>query len=236
MATSEAGERSVRIPVTGGFIDGSLLAPAAPSGLVVIAHGSGSSRFSRRNRQVAGALVAAGFAVLLLNLLTQEEEPVDALTGRIRFDIPLLGRRVVAAIDWAGTSEQVRRLPLACFGASTGAAAALVAAACRPDVVRAVVSRGGRPDLAGAALADVDAATLLLVGEADPDVLALNREAMRRMRCYSELVVVPGASHLFEEPGALDLVCRHAVDWCRRFLTPAPSTSTPVRTSGAPPS
>jgi dienelactone hydrolase len=186
--------------------------------LVVFAHGSGSSRFSARNRMVAQALEDGGFATLLLDLLTQEEEAIDRGTREYRFDIDRLGHRVVAAIDWASGESEVSALPVACFGASTGAAAALVAAAERPHTVRAVVSRGGRPDLAGDALPRVLAPTLLIVGGADDVVIELNRQAMRRLRAPASLEIVPGATHLFEEPGTLEEVSRLALSWCRRHL------------------
>jgi dienelactone hydrolase len=167
---------------------------------------------------VAQALEDAGFATLLLDLLTREEEAIDIRTHEYRFDIRRLSHRVVAAIDWAGGESEVSSLPIACFGASTGAAAALVAAAERPHAVRAVISRGGRPDLAGDALPRVQAPTLLIVGGADDIVIELNRQAMGRMRAPVSLEIVPGATHLFEEPGTLEQVSRLAVAWCRRHL------------------
>jgi dienelactone hydrolase len=185
---------------------------------VVFAHGSGSSRFSKRNRMVAQALEDGGFATLLLDLLTREEEAIDLRTREYRFDIDRLAHRVVAAIDWAAGETDTSDLPIACFGASTGAAAALMAAAERPNAVRAVISRGGRPDLAGDALPHVLAPTLLIVGGADDVVIELNRQAMRRMRARVSLEIVPGATHLFEEAGALEEVSRLAVAWCRRHL------------------
>jgi dienelactone hydrolase len=207
-------ERPVRIPTSAGFvIDADLVAPPAPVGIVAFAHGSGSSRHSRRNRHVAAVLQRGGLATLLLDLLTPEEEAADVRTGEWRFDIPLLGRRTVDAIDWLGAQPALAALPVGLFGASTGAAAALVAAACRPDVVGAVVSRGGRPDLAGPALGRVRAPVLLIVGGRDESVLALNREARRVLGPAARLVVVPGATHLFEEAGALDRVARLACDW-----------------------
>lgn len=187
--------------------------PGRAQGLVIFAHGSGSSRFSRRNRQVAEYLGQRGLATLLLDLLTSDEEARDAVTAEYRFDIPRLGSRVVAAVDWAAARADLHGLPIGCFGASTGAAAALIAAADRPALVRAVVSRGGRPDLAGEALARVDAPTLLIVGGEDAEVIELNREAMRHMHAPVELSIVPGATHLFEEPGALASVAELAADW-----------------------
>ena len=199
-------------------LDGDLRVPDRAAGLVIFAHGSGSSRFSRRNRAVAGVLETGGFATLLLDLLTREEEAIDDRTREYRFDVDLLGRRVVGATDWVQARPDLHRLPIAYFGASTGAAAALIAAAARPDAARAVISRGGRPDLAGDALPLVHAPTLLIVGSADEPVVELNREAMVRMRAAVELEIVAGATHLFEEPGALEEVARLATGWCRRHL------------------
>jgi dienelactone hydrolase len=199
----------VALELAGAAVGGTLTEPEEARGLVVFAHGSGSSRFSPRNRQVADVLHGTGLATLLVDLLTEEEEQVDLRTRELRFDIGLLGERVTAAVDWATE----RGLPIGAFGASTGAAAALVAAAERPVAVRAVVSRGGRPDLAGEALRRVGAPTLLIVGGADPVVLDLNREAMEQMTAETSLEVVPGATHLFEEPGALDRVAELARDW-----------------------
>jgi dienelactone hydrolase len=199
----------VALELAGAAVGGTLTEPEEARGLVVFAHGSGSSRFSPRNRQVADVLHGTGLATLLVDLLTEEEEQVDLRTRELRFDIGLLGERVTAAVDWVAE----RGLPIGAFGASTGAAAALVAAAERPAAVRAVVLRGGRPDLAGEALRRVGAPTLLIVGGADPVVLDLNREAMEQMTAETSLEVVPGATHLFEEPGALDRVAELARDW-----------------------
>src|SRR5207249_9152326 len=190
--------------------------PEGAHELVVFAHGSGSSRLSPRNRQVADALHDVGLGTLLMDLLTPEEERVDARTAELRFDIDLLGRRTTAAVD--ETAAMSPSFAIGCFGASTGAAAALVAAAERPDVVRAVVSRGGRPDLAGPALGRVRAPTLLIVGGHDQAVIGLNRQAMSRMRCEVELEVIEGATHLFEEPGKLEQVALLAGRWFRRHL------------------
>ena len=209
---------AVRIEIGRVTIDADLHVPDRATGLVVFAHGSGSSRFSRRNRAVAGALESAGFGTLLLDLLTAAEESVDERTREHRFDIGMLGERVVGAIDWIGSRPDLRDLPIALFGASTGAAAALIAAAARPQAVSAVVSRGGRPDLADRALPKVQAPTLLIVGGHDEPVVEMNREAMQRMRAPVELEIVPGATHLFEERGALEQVIRLATDWCRRYL------------------
>jgi pimeloyl-ACP methyl ester carboxylesterase len=213
--------RAVQIPDGRFMLDGDLRLPRDAAGLIVFAHGSGSSRHSQRNREVAEALGAGGFATLLLDLLTPQEESVDQFTREFRFDIERLGRRVVAGIDWVGQESELRTLPLGCFGASTGAAAALIGAAERPDRVRAVVSRGGRPDLAGAALPRVLAPTLLIVGGADGPVIQLNDEAKRRMSAKVRIEIVPGATHLFEEPGALDQVSRLALEWFSEYLAGA---------------
>jgi putative phosphoribosyl transferase len=199
----------------------SLVLPADARGIVLFAHGSGSSRFSPRNRYVARRLNGAGLATLLADLLTTEEEMLDAQGALLRFDIGLLGGRLIGATDWLRERPDTRHLPIGYFGASTGAAAALVAAAERPDAVRAVVSRGGRPDLAGSALALVKAPALLIVGGNDPDVLELNRRALAELRIDRRLDIVPGASHLFEEPGALDEVARLAREWFERHLAAA---------------
>jgi dienelactone hydrolase len=215
--------RPVQIRAGAALIDGDLTIPQGAVGLVVFAHGSGSSRFSRRNRTVAQTLEDGGFATLLLDLLTREEEAIDLRTREYRFDIDRLGHRVVAAIDWAAGEPDISDLPIACFGASTGAAAALIAAAERPNAVRAVISRGGRPDLAGDALPRVQAPTLLIVGGADDIVIDLNRQAMQHMRAHVELEIIPGATHLFEEPGTLEQVSRLAVAWCRQYLSRGPT-------------
>ena len=206
---------AVRIADSAEMLDADLHLPETALGLVIFAHGSGSSRFSSRNRQVAESLNKGHFATLLLDLLTQSEERVDVRTAEYRFDIPLLARRMVAATDWAAGHNLVGRLPIGYFGASTGAAAALIAAAERPGTA-AVVSRGGRPDLAGDALARVTAPTLLIVGGRDPVVLDLNRQALDQLTSEKELVVVPDATHLFEEPGALQQVAELAVRWFAR--------------------
>jgi len=204
---------AVQILEDSARLDGDLRVPDNVAGLVIFAHGSGSSRFSSRNRQVAEALDRAGFATLLLDLLTKDEESVDLYTREFRFDIPRLGRRMIAATDWARADPRVHALPVGYFGASTGAAAALIAAAERPDDCRAVVSRGGRPDLAGLALPKVQAPTLLIVGGDDGPVIDMNRDAMRQMRARVTIEVVPGASHLFEEPGTLEQVEQLAIRW-----------------------
>jgi putative phosphoribosyl transferase len=211
---------SVRVPIGTEALSGDLGIPSTPRGLVIFAHGSGSSRHSPRNQAVARQLQARGFATLLADLLTDRDEQIDRSTAAMRFDIELLGRRVVALIDWACARPDLRSLPIGLFGASTGAAAAIVAAAARPRVVAAVVSRGGRPDLAGAALRLATAPTLLLVGSLDPVVIELNRDAGAEMRAEGRLEIVPGATHLFEEPGALEHVARRAGDWFEQYLHP----------------
>jgi putative phosphoribosyl transferase len=211
-------EEMIEVPMGSIVLHGDVRIPPRPSGLVIFAHGSGSSRFSSRNRQVAESLHMRGLATLLMDLLTPQEESVDTFTSQYRFDIPRLGERVTGAADWAKTVAAVCDLPIGLFGASTGAAAALMAAADRPDLVAAVVSRGGRPDLAGEALARVVAPTMLIVGSADHTVIELNRKAMRRMTAEVELQIVAGATHLFEEPGTLEEVERLAGEWFEQFL------------------
>jgi putative phosphoribosyl transferase len=217
--------QSVRISAGGRSLEGTLVVPADARAIVLFAHGSGSSRLSPRNRLVADALNRTGLATLLFDLLTGAEEVEEAKEAR-RFDIGLLARRLVSATDWVVKRPELRGLRLGFFGASTGAAAALVAAAERPSLVGAVVSRGGRADLAGEALGRVVAPTLLIVGGEDRKVLELNRGAQQRLGGPSELVVVPGASHLFEEPGALEEVALLAAAWFGRHLVPAPSRIT----------
>ena len=224
--------RAIAMPLDGIVLHGDLSVPASAKGLVLFAHGSGSSRLSTRNRAVAATLHERGLATLLFDLLTPDEERVDTITRQHRFDISTLAERLVAATDWATTNPGTRRLPIGYFGASTGAAAALVAAAKRADAVRAVVSRGGRPDLAGASLAEVRAPTLLIVGGADPEVLDLNRLALARLRGVAVLEVVPGASHLFGEPGALEQVSSLACRWLERHLPSDAATARPAGPSG----
>jgi putative phosphoribosyl transferase len=209
----------VRVPAGDVLLDADVSLPKQAMGAVLFAHGSGSSRMSPRNRMVADRLSGVGFAAILTDLLTAEEERVDAVTGELRFDIGLLARRVTAVIDWLSEQPVLDSLPLGLFGASTGAAGALLAAAARPDRVRAVVSRGGRPDLAGEALGRVAAPTLLVVGALDRQVLELNRIAARRLAGPSTLWIVPGATHLFPEPGALEQVAGAAAEWFDRQLT-----------------
>jgi dienelactone hydrolase len=208
-----ASQRPLRIPLGPVTLDADLGVPAGADGLVLFAHGSGSSRFSPRNRHVARQLQDAGLATLLADLLTPQEEEIDERTRRLRFDIELLAQRLVGATDWLAAQPELRQLNVGYFGASTGAGAALMAAARRSAGVHAVVSRGGRPDLAGDALAQVRAPVLLIVGGNDLPVIALNKQALALLPAHKQLVVVPGATHLFEEPGALDAVAHLARNW-----------------------
>jgi putative phosphoribosyl transferase len=205
-------------PIT---LEGNLTIPEGARGIVLFAHGSGSSRHSPRNRSVAQVLHQGGLATLLIDLLTAGEEAVDVRTGHLRFDIDLLAERLVGATDWLAQHPSTCDLKLGYFGASTGGGAALAAAAERTDVVGAVVSRGGRPDLAGSALPYVRAPTLLIVGGNDVPVIALNRVALAQLRAEKQLELIPGATHLFEEPGALVAVARLAHRWFERHLMPA---------------
>jgi dienelactone hydrolase len=215
-----AGESClVQVELPDVTLEGNLIRPARAAGVVLFAHGSGSSRHSPRNRFVAEQLQSAGFATLLIDLLTADEEAIDTQTRELRFDIGLLAERVVGAVDWLGREQGTAALPIGCFGASTGAAAALVAAARRSEAVAAVVSRGGRPDLAGAALEQVSAPTLLIVGGDDSVVIRLNRQALEQLAApIKQIVIVPGASHLFEEPGTLEVVAQHAAAWFTQHL------------------
>ncbi len=221
---STGQERSVRLDLGSVRLEGTLGVPAEATAIVLFAHGSGSSRHSPRNRYVARVLRESGLATLLFDLLSQEEEALDLRTGQLRFDIELLAERLVGATDWLAGRSDTRSLRVGYFGASTGAAAALVAAARRSEVVGAVVSRGGRPDLAGDALSLVRAPTLLIVGGADTPVIPLNQQAMARMtQAEVRLEIIPEATHLFEEPGALEAVARLARDWLARHLAAAPT-------------
>ncbi|GGN81411.1 hydrolase [Actinoplanes lobatus] len=210
-----------RIELGSVRLDADMTLPEHATGVVLFAHGSGSSRHSPRNRVVAAELNRRRFATVLADLLTPEEEVRDARTGELRFDIGLLADRLVGIIDWMRVQPPTAALPLGLFGASTGGGAALVAAAARPSAVRAVVSRGGRPDLAGPALVEVRAPTLLIVGEHDPQVIDLNEEARNTMRIRADLRIVAGATHLFEEPGALETVAEEAGHWFGDHLVPA---------------
>ncbi len=213
--------RSIRVPIGRTALVGDLTIPPGAQTLVLFAHGSGSSRHSRRNQFVARSLEGQGLGTLLIDLLTVDEESVDQSTAQFRFDIALLALRLGSIIDWLGEQPGTNRLAIGLFGASTGGGAALVAAADKPARVGAVVSRGGRPDLAGSALPRVHAPTLLIVGSEDHEVLRLNREAMTRMNATVSLSIVAGATHLFEEPGALAQVATLAGDWfVTRSATP----------------
>lgn len=207
-------EQEVTIPVAGEQLGAILGLPQPAAGVIPFAHGSGSGRFSPRNRFVAGVLQRAGFATLLLDLLT----PSEANDRRLVFDIPLLADRLEGSTEWVKASPSISRLPIGYFGASTGAGAAMLAAADEGQTIGAVVSRGGRPDLADGALSRVTAPTLLIIGGNDQPVIALNRQAFDRIRAPKELVIVPGATHLFEEPGTLEEVARLATDWFTRYL------------------
>ena len=214
----EGTESLVRVPVGPIVLEGNLGVPEGATGIVLFAHGSGSSRHSPRNRYVAVVLRDAGLATLLIDLLTPEEEEVDLRTRHLRFDIGLLAKRLVGATDWLTQNPDTQSLRIGYFGASTGAGAALVAAAKRPKEVGAVVSRGGRPDLAGEALRQVRAPTLLIVGGNDLPVIGINQEALGQLSVEKKLEIVPGATHLFEEPGALEEVARLAAGWFVRYL------------------
>ena len=217
-SAGNARPSAVRINIDRVTLDGDLSVPAGAAGIVLFAHGSGSSRNSPRNQYVARALQQAGLATLLFDLLTADEEEIDERTTEIRFDIALLAERLIGATDWVAHEAETRGLQVGYFGASTGAAAALVAAAERRQAVGAVISRGGRPDLAGSALSRVSAPTLLIVGGRDPIVLEMNRQAMAEIRAEKKLEIVPGATHLFEEPGALEVVASLARDWFGQHL------------------
>ncbi|WP_341718702.1 alpha/beta fold hydrolase [Micromonospora sp. FIMYZ51] len=218
---------TVTIPAAEVDLPADLLMPPEPTGVVLFAHGSGSSRHSPRNVAVAQALNAGGFGTVLVDLLTPAEDEVDAVTAELRFDIGLLADRLAGIVDWLDTERPGGTDSIGLFGASTGAAAALVAAAQRPNLIRAVVSRGGRPDLAGAALGQVRAPTLLLVGGLDEQVITLNQEALRQLTVPAELQVIPGATHLFEEPGTLEQVAEKASSWFRANL---PAVTHPATT------
>jgi len=217
----DGAERLVRVAAGPATLEGTLSVPEEARGVVLFAHGSGSSRHSPRNRRVARLLNEAKLATLLVDLLTPDEEAIDLRTAHLRFDINLLAERLIRATDWLIQQADLRGLRIGYFGASTGAGAALVTAAERPQTVGAVVSRGGRPDLAGPALPHVLAPTLLIVGGNDFQVLEFNHVALAQLRCEKRLVIVPGATHLFEEPGALDEVARLAREWFDRYLASA---------------
>lgn len=208
------------VSVTAGTVklEGNLVIPDGATGIVLFAHGSGSSRYSPRNRYVAEVLQQAGLATLLIDLLTTEEEEIDLRTRHLRFDIGLLASRLVGATDWLTQNPSTQQLKLGYFGASTGAGAALVAAAERPEIVQAIVSRGGRPDLAGSALAHVKAPTLLIVGGYDTPVIAMNEDALAQLHSPKRLEIIPKATHLFEEPGKLATAAQLASEWLTRYL------------------
>ena len=217
---SQRGKEEHIVEVRAGpvVLEGNLAIPHGAQGIVLFAHGSGSSRFSPRNRYVAEELRDEGLATLLFDLLTPEEEQIDMRTMHLRFDIGLLAERVLDATDWLTQYDEIRKLKIGYFGASTGTPAALIAAAERPDVIGAVVSRGGRPDLAAEVLPRVKAPTLLIVGGNDFPVIEMNREALEQLQFEKKLVIVPGATHLFEEPGKLEEVARLAKEWFVRYL------------------
>ncbi|MEU4793343.1 dienelactone hydrolase family protein [Micromonospora tulbaghiae] len=210
--------REVSVPVVGGGLVGDVVVPAGVQGVVLFAHGSGSSRHSPRNMAVGRALNERGLATMLVDLLAADEEARDEVTAELRFDIGMLAERLAGIVDWMGADPELGRLPIGLFGASTGAAAALVAAAARPARVGAVVSRGGRPDLAGSSLTAVRAPTLLLVGGLDEQVIVLNEQARDALGEVAELRIVPGATHLFEEPGTLEQVADQAGTWFTTHL------------------
>jgi dienelactone hydrolase len=216
--TDDRNAGLIQIQIGGATLEGNLLIPDGARGVVLFAHGSGSSRFSSRNRAVAEALRKGGLGTLLIDLLTQQEDLVDTRTAHFRFDMELLADRLVGAAQWLAQNDATSGMKIGLFGASTGGGAALVAAARLPDSIHAVVSRGGRPDLAGPALEHVTAPTLLIVGGDDGPVIGMNREAFDQMSTHRDIKIVPGASHLFEEPGALEEVARLARDWFMRFL------------------
>lgn len=220
-------EEIVNINAGDVTLEGNLVIPENPVGIVLFAHGSGSSRHSPRNRHVAQFLQCTHLATLLIDLLTTDEETIDQRTRHLRFDIDLLAQRLIGATDWLQQNPRTRSLSICYFGASTGAAAALVAAAERPEVIKAIVSRGGRPDLAGAALPHVQAPTLLIVGGYDTPVIGMNQVAQAQLRVPTQLEIVPRATHLFEEPGALETVAYLANQWFQRYLTPPDRSSSP---------
>ena len=211
-------ERLIQVTIGPVTLEGNMYVPADARGIVLFAHGSGSSRHSPRNRFVAGVLQNGGLATLLIDLLTSDEERIDARTAHLRFDIGLLAGRLAGAAAWLKQQPDTRDLLIGCFGASTGGGAALLTAAQHPDLVDVVVSRGGRPDLAGPELPRVKAPTLLIVGGEDMPVIRMNEEAFAQLRCEKRLEIVPGATHLFEEPGTLEQVARLARDWFSHYL------------------
>ena len=221
--TGRSKTTPIGVPIDHQALGGDLGMPRRAHGLVLFAHGSGSSRHSPRNRYVAGVLERRDLATLLIDLLTPQEEAVDDRTAQYRFDLPLLADRLVTIVDWLRSRPETSALPIGLFGASTGGGAALMAAAARPHEIAAVVSRGGRPDLAGPALAEVMTPTLLIVGGLDTPVIQMNRDAMKQMRGDVKLEIVPGATHLFEETGTLERVAELAAEWFADHLRPVAS-------------
>ncbi|MDB9349910.1 dienelactone hydrolase family protein [Nodularia spumigena] len=217
-STQNYREHLVKVAAGEVKLEGNLVIPDAATGIVVFAHGSGSDRHSPRNRYVAEVLQQARLATLLIDLLTHEEEAIDLITRHLRFDIELLASRLVNTTDWLAQNPETHHMQVGYFGASTGGGAALVAAAKRPQAVKAVVSRGGRPDLAGSALPHVQAPTLLIVGGYDTQVIAMNQDALKQLRIQKQLEIIPRATHLFEEPGALAAVAQLASEWFTRYL------------------
>jgi dienelactone hydrolase len=222
---SLAQAQILRIPAAGATLNADLVVPTNASGIVLFAHGSGSSRHSHRNQFVARVLQDSGFGTLLMDLLTSDEERIDNQTREHRFDIDLLAKRLAAVVQWTSTQGSLKALPIGLFGASTGAAAAIVAAVKQSDLVKSVVSRGGRPDLAGDHLRIIRAPTMLIVGGYDDAVLVLNEQAKARMACQVTLKVVPRATHLFEEPGALAQVAEYAAAWFATTLKQASASA-----------
>jgi len=218
MKSTAKEEKAVKIPSGEVAVIGNLTSPSKARSIVVFAHGSGSSRFSPRNTRVAREINASGMSTLLIDLLTEEEEATDMYSGEYRFNIDLLAKRLADATEWVVKNPATKNFAVGYFGASTGAAAALIAAAKLPEYVKAVVSRGGRPDLAGNYLPHVKAPTLLIVGGDDVEVIELNREAREQMTAQTKIVIVPGATHLFEEPGKLEQVAKLAIDWFVQYL------------------
>lgn len=216
---SKEEDNFVQIPMGDLTLDGSLVVPRYAEGAVIFAHGSGSSRFSRRNRYVADVLESVGLATLLMDLLTREEEEVDMMTGHLRFNVGMLSDRLIGATDWLQSNPLTENLNIGYFGSSTGAGAALIAAVKKPEAVQAVVSRGGRPDLARQYLPLVRSPTLLIVGGYDTRVIEINEEALAHLKTTKMLEIIPGASHLFEEPGKLVEVAKLAAGWFTRFIT-----------------
>lgn len=226
MSLMRTPEEDLIIETNAGALRAVMALPRNCRSVILFAHGTGSSRHSPRNQYVAGKLNEAGLGTLLMDLLTLDEERIDLDTGRLRFDIPLLAGRLDSATEWAQSHPRTAGLDIGYFGASTGAAAALIAAVQRPQIVKAVVSRGGRPDMAGRILPEVRAAVLFLVGGEDRVVLDMNRDAIQQLTTVHKLVEIPGASHLFEEPGALETVAKHAAEWFNAYLATASTRTT----------